>query len=569
MTAVSRPLACLSAFAVVMFTLSSSSSADIPQLINYQGKVTDSGGAPVTDGTYAMRFSIYDVATGGTSIWYSGVVSVQVTGGIFNVLLGESPQPAITLPFDEDYWLSVWIDGDTQTPRQRLGSVGYSYMASGVVPGTAISGSVTTGTSAALTGINTSATGSTYGLHGQSFSTEGAGVRGDAFATSGPAYGVRGACQSTSGAGVYGSASASTGTTYGVYGWSTSPSGRGVYGAASATTGTNYGVYGIAISPSGYAGYFDGNAKVTGDFTVDGSVSGPGIGDITQVNAGSHLGGGGTSGNVTLYLDVPVTLQDSSGGHIIKGTNTSTTGAAYGVVGQTASTDGEAVHAWATASTGVTRAVYGEVASTEGTGVRGVASANTGFTRGVSGSSSSTDNGTGVYGSNSATTGTTYGVYGTASSPSGYGVYYSGGLAGTGTKSCVVKTSRGPTLMYCQESPENWFEDFGEGQLADGRAHIELDPLFLETVTIDEANPMHVFVQLHDPNCEGVAVDRGRTGFDVIELKNGTSAVSFSYRIVAKRKGFEAKRLDYCKAGESDSYLYPELREKELKELRE
>ena len=378
---------------VIVFFLTPPSSADIPQIISYQGKVTDSGGTPVPDGSYAMRLSIFDTPSGGASVWYSGTVSVQITGGIFNILLGESPQPPIDLSFDEDYWLNVWIEGETQTPRQRLCSNSYAYMASGLVPGTAISGSVTTGTSAALVATNTSSTGTTHGLWGQNFSTEGAGVRGDAFATSGPNYGVRGACQSTAGAGVYGSASATIGTTYGVYGWSTSTSGRGVYGAVSATTGTNYGVYGIAMSPSGYAGYFDGNARVTGDLTVDGSLSGPGIGDITAVNAGSHLGGGGTSGNVTLYLNVPLTLQDSSGGHMIKGTNTSTTGAAYGVVGQTASTDGQAIYAWATASTGTTRGVFGEVASTEGSGVRGLATANSGPTRGVSGSSSSTGSG--------------------------------------------------------------------------------------------------------------------------------------------------------------------------------
>jgi hypothetical protein len=127
-----------------------------------------------------------------------------------------------------------------------------------------------------------------------------------------------------------------------------------------------------------------------------------------------------------------------------------------------------------------------------------------------------------------------------------------------------VKTSQGPTLLYCQESPENWFEDFGEGQLINGRAHIELDPLFLETVTIDEANPMKVFVQPQDMGCKGLAAMPGTTGFDVGELWGGTSNSVFTYRVVAKRKGFEAKRLDYCKAAETDSYLYPELREKLL-----
>lgn len=33
---------------------------------------------------------------------------------------------------------------------------------------------------------------------------------------------------------------------------------------------------------------------------------------------------------------------------------------------------------------------------------------------------------------------------------------------------------------------------------------------------------------------------------------------------MAKRKGIEFKRFDYCKAAEKNSYLYQELREKEL-----
>ena len=124
-------------------------------------------------------------------------------------------------------------------------------------------------------------------------------------------------------------------------------------------------------------------------------------------------------------------------------------------------------------------------------------------------------------------------------------------------------------MLYCQESPENWFEDFGEGQLVNGRCHIDLDPLFLETVTIDAADPMKVFITPDDPRCKGVAVVRGTTGFEVIELHNGAGDSRFAYRVVAKRKGFESKRLDYCKAAETDSYLYPELREQQLREFEE
>ncbi len=97
-------------------------------------------------------------------------------------------------------------------------------------------------------------------------------------------------------------------------------------------------------------------------------------------------------------------------------------------------------------------------------------------------------------------------------------------------------------LLYSQESPENWFEDFGEGQLANGKVHIELDPLFLQTVTINSQNPIKVFVQLKD-DCKGTYVKTSSSGFDVYELQGGTSNASFSYRVVAKRKGYEDRRL--------------------------
>ncbi|MCA9431956.1 MAG: hypothetical protein KC940_15705, partial [Candidatus Omnitrophica bacterium] len=90
---------------------------------------------------------------------------------------------------------------------------------------------------------------------------------------------------------------------------------------------------------------------------------------------------------------------------------------------------------------------------------------------------------------------------------------------------------------------EVWFTDYGFGQLENGRAVISIDPLFAETVNLQE--PYHVFVQLKDSRCEGVAVeDETTSSFAVVELRNGTSNAEFSYRIVAKRRGFEEVRLE-------------------------
>jgi hypothetical protein len=144
----------------------------------------------------------------------------------------------------------------------------------------------------------------------------------------------------------------------------------------------------------------------------------------------------------------------------------------------------------------------------------------------------------------------------------GYGVYYSGGLSGSGTKNCVMRSSRGPVALYCQESPENWFEDFGSGTLAGGRAHVDLDALFLETVTVDSRHQMKVFVQQTSGEPVNLVVHKGSAGFDVVGPAG--SDVSFDYRVVAKRKGFEDARLDVVTAGYNDPVLYPDANDPQI-----
>lgn len=71
--------------------------------------------------------------------------------------------------------------------------------------------------------------GITYGVRGESSSTRGRGVLGEAKASSGVAIGVRGESRSTEGRGVFGWANAENGAAFGVYGSSDSPDGAGVY----------------------------------------------------------------------------------------------------------------------------------------------------------------------------------------------------------------------------------------------------------------------------------------------------------------------------------------------------
>ena len=114
----------------------------------------------------------------------------------------------------------------------------------------------------------------------------------------------------------------------------------------------------------------------------------------------------------------------------------------------------------------------------------------------------------------------------------------------TTNKPATVKTNSGTKVkLFTEEAAELFFNDYGDGKLTNGVAHIELDPLFLQTVTVDATHPMKVFVQLED-DCKGMYVThKTTTGFDVVELQGGTSNARFIYRVMCKRKYYEDERL--------------------------
>jgi len=108
----------------------------------------------------------------------------------------------------------------------------------------------------------------TGGVGVQGTSNEGKGVGGNSTngwgvygTTQNGTAGVAGATYSTAGAGVRGDAWSNTGTTYGVYGSSISSGGIGVYG-----TGNSIGVQGE--SSGGYAAYFEGKGYFSGNLGI-------------------------------------------------------------------------------------------------------------------------------------------------------------------------------------------------------------------------------------------------------------------------------------------------------------
>jgi hypothetical protein len=98
----------------------------VPQLINYQGKLTDSSGNPINDNV-SITFTIYNDATGGFSIWYD-TQTVAVTNGVFSVLLGFSNGIANDIFHGEDKYLGVRVGSDPEmVPRQRITSIAYAF----------------------------------------------------------------------------------------------------------------------------------------------------------------------------------------------------------------------------------------------------------------------------------------------------------------------------------------------------------------------------------------------------------------------------------------------------------
>ena len=256
-----------------------------------------------------------------------------------------------------------------------------------------------------------------------------------------------------------------------------------------------------------------------------------------------------------------------------------------GVYGTTGRADGYGVLAESFSGSGSTAlyaniggyaAGYAAIGTTTGAGSVGVYGSSTQYA-GVYGSSGSqtgtlgvSQNGNGVYG---VTTGTNVaGVYGTATGAgsNSYGIEGVAGASGTGAgkftglvyingplviagggKSAAVPHPDGSQrLLYCVESPEAWFEDFGEGKLIGGRAEVRLDPDFAAVI---DTTTMHVFAMPHSDEHHLSVTGRAGQGFTVTAGPTATAATrgvragqasgTFSYRVVAKRKDIKAERL--------------------------
>lgn len=151
------------AFCVAAWTLGVSVSAQVPQLINYQGRITV--GTTNFDGAGKFKFALVDAA-GTTTYWSNDgsstagaepavAVTLTVVKGLYSVLLGDAtltgmtvvPATVFTHP---DVHLRVWFDDGSHgfqllSPDKRIAAVGYAMIADSVPDGAVTTSKVADG----------------------------------------------------------------------------------------------------------------------------------------------------------------------------------------------------------------------------------------------------------------------------------------------------------------------------------------------------------------------------------------------------------------------------------------
>ena len=135
--------------------LGSADAITVPQMFSYQGRLTDTLGQPVPNGNYQLHFRLYVVPSGGAPFW-SETQTVAVQAGLFHALLGAA-SPILALPDSGAVYLGMQVaSGSELSPRLRIASAAYAYLAadagnSNRLQGKDTSGFVRTGQAGSVT----------------------------------------------------------------------------------------------------------------------------------------------------------------------------------------------------------------------------------------------------------------------------------------------------------------------------------------------------------------------------------------------------------------------------------
>ncbi|HTA26324.1 MAG TPA: hypothetical protein VK809_00940 [Bacteroidia bacterium] len=329
-----------------------------------------------------------------------------------------------------------------------------------------------------------------------------------------------------------------------------------------------------AVTTAGTMGLANGAGSTVGAVGINQNVNGVGvaglgnnIGALTIPATGAGGAFTGNSGGVAAYAK---TIASGVG---VIGAGNNIAAPIVPAAGAGASFTGVNVGAagWATTSATATGIVgVGNNLAAYTTYANGSGGAFSGTSVGAMGYGTVAASATGVLGIGNATgatvlatgsggsfNGTSYGIYArttAANNPSGafqgfntatgntvYVDYWNGTnykILGTspGAVSCSVLDSKGNSVvMHAPETPEAYFEDYGQGQLVNGKVHIDMDPSYSKNICVNDKHPLRVFIQL-EGDCKGVYVaNKTATGFDVVELNGGTSNITFQYHIIGNQ----------------------------------
>jgi hypothetical protein len=555
--------------------------SQVPQTISYQGLLKNSEGTYVKDGEYNISFNLYETSTGGSSLW-AEKQKVSITQGLFNVILG-SVKP-INLSFNKQYWLGITIENTTELlPRIQLTSSAYSLNSQTVADSSVTSSKILSGNVVkSLNGLTDKVT--LAGTGNVSISQEGntLTINGTPTQIGNIVKSLNGLSDAVTLAGAGNVSISQVGNTLTI-------------------NGTPTQIGNIVKSINGLTDNITlagaGNVSVSQDGNVLTITGTSGASSYPNIIAGSGLTGGGATQSVTLSLNTGFTDNlyvnegqvNSVSSGMIQNLSVGTSKIATGSIttskisnagassGNVLMYDGTDV-LWQTPSTvelslpyssGINSSNSAFEIINSGTGIAGdfLSSGDLalgGYNNGLgqvaafSIDNAANDNAALM----SSTNGTGPAGYFLGEGASSKGVYISvpagnaGLMVASGTKNAIVATSQGARKLYTEESSEVWFTEYGFGKLVDGHLVIAIDKLFAETVNLSE--PYHVFLEEYS-DADLYVSNRTPTSFEV-KLRNGDQNADFSYRIVAKRKGYEQARLEHESIADDDPNLFPAKR---------
>jgi hypothetical protein len=476
----------------------------VPPMVNFRGTLVDGHSKPLST-VVGVTFSLYKDSEGGAPLWVETQNVQPDKSGHYKVMLGSSTSqglPPALFASGEARWLGVHVQGQEEQARTLLLSVPYALKAlDAETLGGKPASAFLTGSSANSNALSPVAT------------VTGSGKKdfvpmwltktklGDSILF-----------QSTSG-------NVGIGTT-------TPGSTLDVNGAGN-----------FAETLTAGAASITGNIGASGNITADGGITAVGV--VTGVQ--------GLFGNSGSDTNSAVAVNNGAGFSASAGINHDSGHLSYGVSGQSFSEFGVGVLGYGVNFSNTYNTLAGlepfgvagdaqDVSGVIPVGVWGTADAGAG----VAGENNSTVEPAGVF-VNFNTTGTSLAFE--AEGKKGHcTIDISGDLSCTGTKGAVVQLPDNRAVqLYAMESPNNWFEDFGSGQLSAGSAVIKLDSIFAETVNSDVE--YHVFLTPNGDSRGLYVAKKTAASFEVREQGGGTSTVGFDYRIVARRKGYENVRM--------------------------